>query len=45
MFKKPKVKLHIGCKFFNELYSRCTRREVIVQSQELACKYREQKKR
>ena len=44
MFKKDKVILHIGCQFLDKLYSRCTRREVIVQPNELACKCYKQKK-
>lgn len=44
MYKKPRVLLHIGCKFLDELHSRCTRRKVIIQPNELACKYRKETK-
>lgn len=45
MYKKPEVLFHSGCEFLDELYSRCTRRKVIVQPNELACKHYKKKER
>lgn len=37
MYKKDPVRLHNDCKYYDPLFSRCTRRKLIVIVDELAC--------